>query len=235
MNSGRRRNELELLLWSTVLASCVLLYTVWPQLDLTVSRMAFDPQRGFLAAGSVVIAWIHHAVPIAGWLLFVGGILLALGFPRRRSLRLRIVGAALAISMLAGVAGAVNGVLKSHWGRARPVHVFEFGGTSQYTPPLVITRQCERNCSFVSGHASTGFALMALGIYGKRRQRLRWLVIGWAAGLSLGAIRIAQGGHFMGDVLFAGLLMWGLCLAMRPMLLGAFRFFSANRVDWRRV
>jgi lipid A 4'-phosphatase len=99
----------------------------------------------------------------------------------------------------------------------------------------LLTRQCERNCSFVSGHASTGFALMALGVYGKRRQRRRWLAIGWAAGLSLGLIRIAQGGHFLGDVLFAGLLMWGLCLAMRPILLGTFRFFSAERIVWRRV
>ena len=235
MNSGHRKNELELLLWSAVLASCVLLYTVWPQLDLAISRLVFAPNQGFVAAESTVIGWIHHAVPIAGWLLFLSGTAVALGFPLRRSLRMRIVGAALAISMLAGVAGVVNGILKSHWGRARPVHVAEFGGAAQYTPPLVITRQCERNCSFVSGHASTGFALMALGVYGKRRQRRRWLAIGWAAGLSLGVIRIAQGGHFMGDVLFAGLLMWGLCLAMRPILLGTFRFFSAERIVWRRV
>ncbi|MFN5510218.1 MAG: hypothetical protein ACK49H_03040 [Burkholderiales bacterium] len=59
---------------------------------------------------------------------------------------------------------------------------------------------------------------MSLGAFGAKRRRQRWIAIGWIAGLTLGALRIAQGGHFLGDILFAGLLIWGLTLLTRPVL-----------------
>ena len=49
-----------------------------------------------------------------------------------------------------------------------------------------------------------------LGSAGTRR---RWLKVGLLAGLAAGLIRIAQGGHFLSDVLFSGWVMW-LCAAL---------------------
>ena len=229
MSLRHRYDAGEPLLWSGLLACGVLVYAAWPELDLRISRLAFDSEHGFVANSSETIEWIHHTVPFVGWLMFLSGVAISLGVRGRQRLRLRMAGAALALIMLLGVAAAVNGLLKNHWGRARPVHVVEFGGSARYTPPLMITRQCERNCSFVSGHASTGFALMALGSCGHRRQRRRWVITGWGAGLLLGVLRIAQGGHFFGDVLFAGLLMWGLSIAVRPALREGLQFLRRVR------
>jgi lipid A 4'-phosphatase len=67
----------------------------------------------------------------------------------------------------------------------------------------------------MSGHAGTGFVLMTLGALATTRTRRRWIAIGWTAGLILGFVRMAQGGHFLGDVLFGGLLMWGCAWATR--------------------
>ena len=67
----------------------------------------------------------------------------------------------------------VNGILKEHWGRARPRDVTQFGGDRRFTPALVIADQCERNCSFSAGHPSAGFALAALA-YASISRRRRW-------------------------------------------------------------
>ncbi len=62
------------------------------------------------------------------------------------------------IAVLAIGPGLVaNVMLKDNWGRARPRQVVEFGGTKHFTPPLVPARECARNCSFVSGEASSAF------------------------------------------------------------------------------
>jgi lipid A 4'-phosphatase len=101
----------------------------------------------------------------------------------------------------------VNVVFKDHWGRARPRDVVHFGGTRTFTPAFVISDQCDRNCSFVSGHASLPFAFVALGYFLRRR---RWAVYAAAAafGGAVGLGRIVQGAHFLSDVVFSGIFVF---------------------------
>lgn len=58
----------------------------------------------------------------------------------------------------------VNTILKDNVGRPRPAHITEYGGTAIFQPPFVISNQCDKNCSFVSGHASFAFTFMAIGL-----------------------------------------------------------------------
>ena len=109
----------------------------------------------------------------------------------------------------------VNSVFKAHWGRPRPHMVTEFGGGWTFQPALQTGGKCRGNCSFVSGHSATGYALMGLGMLGAARTRRRWLWVGGLAGFGLGVARIAQGGHFLSDVVFAGLVVWATHLAVR--------------------
>ena len=95
--------------------------------------------------------------------------------------------------------GLVSNLLfKSHWGRARPVQIEQFGGTRLYTPPLLIADQCQsRNCSFVSGEASTIYSLFfALAFIATGPYRRKLIVIGILSGSTAGFVRILQGGHF---------------------------------------
>ncbi len=157
-------------------------------------------------------------MPWVGRLLLVGSVLVWLLARRSRQVpvrRLARPAATLLICLVLGLGLLVHGVLKENWGRARPVQVSQFGGSASYTPPWQPAAQCRRNCSFVSGHAGTGFALIAIGALAAPQRRRRWLVAGWSAGLLLGALRIAQGGHFLSDVLFGGILLWGTSLAIR--------------------
>jgi membrane-associated phospholipid phosphatase len=99
-------------------------------------------------------------------------------------------------------------VLKDHWGRARPSQVTEFGGTKTFTPAPLPADQCERNCSFPAGHPAMGFYLLSMAFLVRDQRRRRWAeAAAIGAGAAIGVVRLAQGGHFLSDVVFAGLLV----------------------------
>lgn len=207
-------------------------FSLWPQLDLAASGLFYTPEAGFAGQQPEWIRVVHQTVPWIGRLCAVLALLVAwwqrlrpgaVGMPTRR--RILQLGWVFAL----GVGLLVNGALKEGWGRARPQAVAEFGGTAHFTPALQPTRQCPTNCSFVSGHAATGFAFMALGLFGSAAVRRRYLWVGVAAGAALGLIRISQGGHFASDIVFAGLVVWASGWLVRE----AWLRLRARR--WRRL
>lgn len=114
--------------------------------------------------------------------------------------------------MLIGPGVMVNFVLKDHWGRPRPRDVDVFGGDQRY---LTVFEKgtAGKGKSFPSGHASMGFYLMApyftLRASFPRRAKL-FLLLGTSYGLLMGIGRMAQGGHFASDVIWAGGIVY-LC------------------------
>jgi lipid A 4'-phosphatase len=92
------------------------------------------------------------------------------------------------------------------------VQIVEFGGDKSYTPPFTPSDQCARNCSFFSGEASAIFALFFAAALVVPQWSTGMIFVGILAGLADGTVRISQGGHFMSDVLFAGIFM-ALCVA----------------------
>lgn len=123
----------------------------------------------------------------------------------------------------------VNLGFKEYWGRARPVQVTQFGGAQHFTPALEPTNQCGHNCSFVSGHAATGFVIMAVGLMGSVATRRRWLLAGLAWGGIASLARIMQGGHFLSDTLFAGVAVWATGWIVRELWL------RHVALRWRRL
>lgn len=176
--------------------------------DLAVSHQFWVPGRGFVGNDLAIVRWIYEMVPWMGRLAAIVGLVLLVragGAPRVRWRRRSLM---LALVMVTGVGALVNGVFKEHWGRARPVNVDSFGGDRIFTPAWRPSAECRSNCSFVSGHAATGFALMGVGALSTLAVRRRWCLIGIVAGLLIGLGRISQGGHFVSDVIFAGLAVW---------------------------
>ena len=102
------------------------------------------------------------------------------------------------------------------WGRARPGDILELGGKEVFTPWFEFSNACNSNCSFVSGDASVGFSIIILYFITKNSY-FAYLSIG--CGFLLGFIRIIAGGHFLSDILFAGLFVVLLNLII-------FRFFQ---------
>jgi len=204
-----RPQSRELQVWVALTLIAIAVYWGWPALDLQVARWFYTPGVGFDAAQWPWVETWHMSVPWVGRSMLLGCVLLMLVGRRWMTPTTQRQTVALLVGLVLGLWLILHVGFKDHWGRARPSQVSELGGTQTYTSPLLPSSACERNCSFMSGHAGTGFVLMSLGALATTRTRRRWIAIGWATGLVLGFVRMAQGGHFLGDVVFGGLLLWG--------------------------
>lgn len=202
------------LIYLAAVSAAMVVFLLAPGLDLWASGLFFRSGEGFFLANAVMVRAVYRAVP---WIVAAQAIgipvLLAAGWWRGRwILGIGPRQAAFVLLVLAlGPGVAVNTVLKDHWGRARPSQVTEFGGAQAFTPAPLPANACEKNCSFVSGHASIGFGLIAFAFLAEIPRRRRTLALAAVAtGTAIGLARMAQGAHFLSDVVFAGLTVWGI-------------------------
>ena len=208
------------LLFSGALA---LLFVLVPGIDLAFSGLFYEVGAGFTQNGALWERVLYESIDWIVGAAVVGSVcVLVVGLFRPGPIRRRGRVAALLLIVIAlGPGLVVNGILKEHWGRARPRDVTEFGGDRRFTPAFVISDQCERNCSFTAGHPSAGFALAALGYaYVSRRRRWQVLAAATGFGLMVGLARVAAGGHFLSDVLFSGIIVIGLTVLLGSRWIG---------------
>ena len=208
--------------WLLLLA-CVLLFLVWPELDLIVTRYFFDPlNQEFPANALPWVKWVYDDTPVINqWLglLMLSALLLQWIRPGWPGLRARRSICAWLLVVCIGLGFTVDWVLKDHFGRPHPYQTHVFTGDQDFVPAFHYRPLCEVNCSFVSGHAAGGFVWMAWGMWGWRRRRQAWLLAGVAAGSFIGAARVMQGGHFLSDVVFSGWVIWLSMQAIRTVWL----------------
>ena len=115
------------------------------------------------------------------------------------------------VSQALGILILVNLVLKNYWGRERPGDIIDFGGSGFFSPWYEPSNACNTNCSFVSGDASVGFSMIILYLITKN---IVYFYVTLFCGASIGLIRIFAGGHFLSDVLFAGIFTISLNLIL---------------------
>lgn len=196
-----------------LLTMIVALFLLVPGLDLAMSRAFYDPHQGFFLTAWPPVRFIHVGIPwmtrgIVVLALIASAWLFVSGRPIWRLDRKALL--FIVMSMALGPGLLTNTVLKDHWGRARPSQIEPFGGTKEFTPAPLRADQCLHNCSFVSGHAALGFSLVAFAFLLPPGRR-RW--VGQTAAIAFGAVvglaRIAEGAHFLSDVVYAGLLVYG--------------------------
>lgn len=129
------------------------------------------------------------------------------------------------VVMLTFVIGSgviINLVLKNVWGRPRPRQIEQFGGTKTfspfYQPNFGVNLKDDKQKSFPSGHASTGFFFLVFAVIGWREKKTWLMWLGLTAGLTMGInlslIRVMQGGHFFSDIVAAAAIMWWTALAV---------------------
>lgn len=196
-----------------------LAFGLYPELDLAVSRYFY----GFVDAGRNAFAWrLYPPAMLARDIgLWVGTVLVApsvvalvikLILPRRKLL---ISGRAilfLTMTMALGPGLLVNVVLKDHWARPRPIDVTQFGGTEHFVAWWNPRGDCPGNCAFVSGDVAGAFWTIAPAALAPPQ----WRALAYGAALALGTgmavLRVMAGGHFVSDVVFAGvfafLIIW---------------------------
>jgi lipid A 4'-phosphatase len=164
--------------------------------------VAFQPVWLFFYSSA---PWVTGSLALAGTAVLIAGLL------RKEARRFRTHGLFILLCVALGPGLIVNGILKDHWGRARPRQIVEFGGKHQYTQPLMPSDAHGK--SFPCGHCSVGY-LYGTGWWLWRRRYPRIAALSLVSGLALGTLlgfgRLAAGGHFLSDNLWSGLIALGV-------------------------
>ncbi len=203
-------------LFLVLLAGCALFY-LFPQIDLWFSALFYEGgfylKDSFLAKAIYkTTIWITAGFALGTLLLLVVEWLLKKEWVAKRVLTY------LLLVLLLGPGLIVNVLFKNHFGRARPSQIEAFGGTKHFTPALVITDQCQKNCSFSSGHAAAAFYFLAfVPLLGGRSKRFA-LLTALAWGSLVGMVRIVQGGHFLSDVYCSAVVVWGVSVLVHYLM-----------------
>ncbi|MDH4162483.1 MAG: phosphatase PAP2 family protein [Nitrospirota bacterium] len=183
-------------------------------LDITSARWFFHPgeKNPWPVASQPVWLLFYNSAPwVTGSLAIAGTAALIAGLIRKDARKFRIHGLFILLCVALGPGLIVNGILKDHWGRARPRQIVEFGGKHQYTQPLAPADAHGK--SFPCGHCSVGY-LYGAGWWLWRRRYPKIAVLSLITGLTLGTLLgfgcLAAGGHFLSDNLWSGLIALGI-------------------------
>lgn len=189
--------------------ACSLFFTIFADYDIAVSRYFYEQNDGFIRKGNDIITLVFYSVPLLAKLLatiyvvvFLRSIIKQKPFDFISCLRQFVITKSfyLLFTLAIGPALIVNYGLKDNFGRARPHQIVEFNGEKQFTRALVISDQCQKNCSFSSGHAAMAFYFTALAFIARASLFNVIFIGGIIFGSLVGYIRIIMGGHFISDV-----------------------------------
>jgi lipid A 4'-phosphatase len=224
--------------WTMVcVAGCLgllgaVLFAGFPQIDIAFSRLFYGSDGRFLLArpgASFVRELFSWLFLLACAVASIGFLMIA--FTSRRPPLQTGFAAWLYLVLCLGIGPGLvaNLLFKDQWGRPRPIQVVEFGGPKPFTPALTRSDRCGHNCSFVSGEASSYFAIgFAIALLADVARRRRIFLATLALGSLVGLIRIGAGGHFLSDVFFAAIFMAFVARALYWLLFERFEAFFAD-------
>lgn len=187
----------------------IVFFLTFSQIDILVSSLFYSTTEGFYLSKHPIILFIYSIPRVIVILAVLALVVLLLDLTLKKKLfNIRPLMLFYFVSVMSiGPGIIVHNVLKDNWGRARPAKIIEFGGVKEFTPAWVLSDQCHKNCSFVSGHSGGAFGLIALALLVKKRRKTA-LVSAIALGSVVGLGRIIQGGHFLSDVFFSFIIVY---------------------------
>jgi membrane-associated PAP2 superfamily phosphatase len=204
-------------LWCIVVIAVVtgLVFGFYPEFDLQISSLFYDStSQRFPIRYIPFLRKLRHEGIFLVYVCMIcalAPIVLKLLLPSRPLLVSGRAAIFLILTFALGPGLIVNGTIKQHWARPRPIEVANFGGTKPFVAWWDPRGTCRKNCSFMSGEAATAAWILAPAAL--LPAPWRFVAIGSAlvftAGLSF--LRIAFGAHFFTDVVF-GILVTALVI-----------------------
>ncbi len=190
------------------------------QLDWAVSHYWYDAaSQRFPWQNNYWLDLINHRLLKIS--VIAGAVLTLLWGIYRRNARLIVA------MLLIGIGPLVVGILKATSAHSCPWDLLEYGGKAMSFPLFGTTPAFPGpgRC-FPGGHASSGFAVMALFfLFYPQRPRLAYWC--WLGGITLGMLmgfgQIMRGAHFLSHNLWAGWWVWFSQLAVYWCISGYFR------------
>lgn len=192
-------------------------FLLFQNVDIALSRLAFDPETQRFMAHEPVLQrlralglWVPKLIVAA----LVVSLLVKLLLPHLTSLIPPQVSLFFLSTLILGPGLLVNGILKAHSGRPRPRQTDLFGGDLPFMPPWSWSDHCARNCSFVSGEASSSFFVLAIVFVVPRAFRAFALCLLVPYVLAISYNRVLFGGHYVSDIVIAWPLNFLMMLAI---------------------
>ena len=194
------------------LAIVAAVFTLYPELDLRVAALFYDPARQAwpLADNPVIVSLrnLNSAIDIVIGIVLAFALIVAWRYPTQPHLVSRRTIIVLVVTFVLVPGLIANAIFKEHWSRPRPSHITQFGGPAQFVAWWDPRGACQRNCSFFSGEVSSAAwtiapALLLPGVAG-----VVAIAASFAFTVAIAVVRMAQGGHFVSDAAFGALLTW---------------------------
>jgi membrane-associated PAP2 superfamily phosphatase len=198
------------------------LFAWHPEWDIAISRLFYDPDKHTFPL--IAVHGLNGLRDAAQWLVaaIAAPAALALAIklvaPRRRMLIPARAVVFLLGALAIGPGLLVNVTLKDYWPRSRPIDIPQLGGDEKFTPWWDPRGGCAKNCSAVAGEPSGAFWTLAPAALTPPQWRPLAYAGALVFGAAVGTLRIAFGGHFFTDVIFAGVLVFLLAWIMHGLL-----------------
>ena len=203
----RVRSVKALSIYVALTALTLAVFALWPGIDLTVAHV-FYREGSFEGEGlpAQLLRRFFSDTPFVVLAAYAG-----LWLARRKGWSVRWAPSGKAVifliaTMIAGPGLIVNLGLKDHWHRPRPYQTQDFKGPNEFRPWYETDGGCDKNCSFVSGEASTGFWMVAPASLLPPPVRGPAIVGAFVFGIATSILRMAFGGHYLSDVILGGLV-----------------------------
>jgi lipid A 4'-phosphatase len=191
-------------------ALAALLFGLGPALDLKSAALFYDGGGHFVADTTLgaglrrILYWIPTAIVLLLLLLYAGR-----RFGMWSGWAATGRGVLFCVATFAiGPGLLANTLLKDHSHRPRPYQTDVFGGDEAFRPFYTFDGACRRNCSFVSGEGATSAWTLGPALLVPPP----WQGVAIAASLALAlcsaTLRMAFGGHYLSDSVFAVLVSW---------------------------
>jgi lipid A 4'-phosphatase len=188
----------------------VLFFILFPKFDIFFSKLFFFEEK-FISDKYIFIRSLRSflkdlmiVTSIVSLLLIIVNIFFKMKKKTFLKPRTKLILIGFLVGPVIGCGLIANFYFKDNWGRARPINIQEFGGEKIYTQPFIISDQCERNCSWISGEASAAFSFITGTIILKSPI---FFLLNIIFGIIVSFCRIAMGGHFLSDNIFAMIFM----------------------------
>lgn len=179
--------------------------------DLSCQNYFYNARLGWQLGDATLFKFLYQYGNIPALLLCLFSIFILIrGLSLERLFVYRKMALYLLLVMVVGPGLLVNTIFKEQWGRPRPRDLIQYGGKYAYEAPLQYDASSPGK-SFPCGHASMGYYFFAAAFLLRGKSRLKGALLAFAAllyGSLIGLARMAQGGHFLSDVIWSGAIIW---------------------------
>ena len=191
---------------------CFAIFALWPQIDLAAASIFYHAGQfvGRGEAGDYLRRFFYDAPYFLLGAFVLTAIAKGLGRiergPSGRAIFFLLATLALGPGLL------VNGWLKEISHRPRPEQTTDFGGPWTFKPYEFFDGQCAHNCSFVSGETATAAWTLAPALLAPPQARALAVAAAISFTVATAGLRMAFGGHYLSDVVFAALFTFAIVL-----------------------